>query len=84
MSGKHFLRKTEINETNVAFFVDHQVFRLQVPVAIVARVHIIEGVDNAAGVKSGDCVFEWTFVAKSAPEIATEIRVGQNIHEFFI
>ena len=84
MTRKHFLRKTKIDKTNVAFFIDHEVLRLQIPVTIIPRVHVLEGVDNTSSVESGDGVFEGTLVAKCSPEIAAEVSVGQNVDEFFI
>ena len=45
---------------------------------------VLESLDHASGVKSGNRVFERAFVAKCSPEIAAEVSISKNVDEFLV
>ena len=64
--------------------VDHEIFGLQIPVAVMSLVEIVESLNYTGDVKTTDDVVEGATSVKCTPKVATKVRVSQEVHEFLV
>ena len=84
VSGRDELGETQVNHANIAIVVDHQVLGLQIAVAIVPLVEVVEGFDHAGNVEARHRVVERTPRVQSSPQIATKVRVRKQIDKLLV
>ena len=84
MTRENLLRKAKIDKSDVALLIDHEILGLQVSVAVVSRMQVLEGLDNTSGVKSRNRVLEGSFIAECSPKITAKVGISEDVDEFFI
>ena len=80
----NFLGETKIDDSNVAIVIDHEVFWLQITVAVAPLVQIAETLDDTGDVKARNGVVEWTLVVEHAPEITAQVSIQEKVDVLLI
>ena len=80
----NFLGETKIDDSNVAIVVDHEVFWLQITVAVAPLVKIAETLDDTGDVEARNRVVEWTLVVENAPQITAQVSIKEKVDVLLI
>ena len=76
--------KGDVYQFDVAVGVEEQVLRFEIAVDDVARVEVIERLDDARRVEAGGGLVEVAAVAQDRPQLAAEARLHQHVHELVV
>jgi hypothetical protein len=76
-----FLCKSEIRDFDVAFLVDQQVLRFEIPVNDVLIVHVANGQQNFANVKHTDIVAEPSVFSQSIEKLTPSTVLKDHVNE---
>ena len=64
--------------------VDHEIFGLQIPVAVMSLVEIVESLNYTGNIKTTNDVVEGATSVKCTPEVTTKVRVSEEVHELLV
>ena len=64
--------------------VDHEIFGLQISVAVMSLVEIVESLNYTGNIKTTDHVVEGATSVKCTPKVTTKVRISQEVHELLV